>query len=46
MVIVPAAFFIGNDGMPLEVVGGQVMLEVFREKVKKVLEVTSSTLLI
>ncbi|KAK7480990.1 hypothetical protein BaRGS_00027805 [Batillaria attramentaria] len=39
VVVVPASFFIGNNGVPLEIVGGNTNLDDFREKVKAALEV-------
>ncbi|KAK7092782.1 UBX domain-containing protein 4-like [Littorina saxatilis] len=38
VVIIPSAYFIGNNGTPLEVIGGKVDADSFRQKVQNVLE--------
>lgn len=42
VVVVPSSYFIGNNGVPLEVVGGSTTVGTFRDKVKAVLETHKS----
>ena len=37
--MVPASYFIGSDGVPVEVIGGSVSKDVFLQKALSVLEV-------
>ena len=39
MVLIPSAYFIGNNGVPLEVLGGNLETDSFKDKVRSVLEV-------
>ncbi|GFO30343.1 ubx domain-containing protein 4-like [Plakobranchus ocellatus] len=43
VVVIPSIFFIGDNGVPLEVIGECKSAEEFREKVKKTLEIQKST---
>lgn len=42
VVVVPSAYFIGNNGVPLEVIGGSVETDVFVQKVTAVLQKNKS----
>ena len=46
MVLVPSAYFIGNNGVPLEVLGGNLETATFKDKVHAVLEVSAVSLVL